>query len=186
MNTFKSYLCSIAILYDLFSFKYSFSSSLNKTPEVIPNNSKFFSCSFWSLLANSIFEVTISIFLLNWQSNIAKVETINDFPSPVFISPMEPLLFPLKTESANLKIANIWTGLGVKLFAFLIFIQITANLYERFSSSYPFLLFLKFIIVPLLIEFNILVINIAYFLFVSSYLIISSTVLSIFLFFFII
>jgi hypothetical protein len=85
---------------------------------------KFFSCSFWSLLANSIFEVTISIFLPNWQSNIANVDTINDFPSPVFISPIDPLPSLLKIESANLNIASMWTGLGVKLYFFLILMQI--------------------------------------------------------------
>jgi hypothetical protein len=54
-----------------------------------------------------MFEVTISIFLLNWQSTIAKVDTINDFPSPVFISLIEPFPLLLNTESANLNIAKI-------------------------------------------------------------------------------
>ena len=85
-----------------------------------------------------MFEVTISIFLLNWQSKIAKVDARNNFPSSVFISSIEPFPLLLNTEYANLNIPKIWTGLCVKLFAFLIFIQIKANLYERFSIHIHF------------------------------------------------
>ena len=91
---------------------------------------------------------------------------------------MEPLLFPLKTESANLKIANIWTGLGIKLYFFFILIQIFDNLYERSESEFPFLI----VFFSLIIELIILVMKGAYFLFVWSYSIMSSTVLSVFSF----